>query len=665
MLRGVTATAVLALTAGCFAYPHTSKRAASLIQESARPNQNGPNHCSEVDSFSGVFPRSSFGGFCCVFCPDVEGAINAMICCPTRDSTGEDVSASPYPKHNACPRMMSDCLPLQVTVKLEVNAFNRANMCCGEYQLLGESEFKDIGVSEQTECVAPANEAIVIEQRNYNELVHMVITNLTTYYPVYPVYDDVGTHFELNHEKEGWLSNGQKDGHELSDGLVQLNQCNERTLDTQICFVEIDHKPMYMHDARLRIFDFDMGKHKNEGRKGPEALQFNCSGGFFEVYGDNPPYISWTAGKPILVTENATYTGLTSHKYKCPDNHHVTMWANMDGTAADNPTTADPASLTREQEERMIMIEFNNIQCAEMTFAAMPVMYRQVEGGQGGGGWDLSQNAANGGNPLNGTLKLNYANFEGLQDKSCPWDGGGRNILFSGYFDQSDVVICDQPPPPASPPPPTPTPMPTPTPTAAPTGAPTAAPTAAPTVAPAPSMPAPNISTSACDGPSVNVVETSSEFAGDWGGSCTCPDGQIYEVGDNNWKGCGQLACVGGVAGKCSQFKGPWSRRRVFCAPCPEKISTDPPKTIAPPNAEPPKRRESCTDVDTTIGFSARSSFGGFCCKFCDDDEFVCCPSKDRVTGRDVRASLPSSPRAPRARMQIVACVAHVMHWSK
>ena len=65
-----------------------------------------------------------------------------------------------------------------------------------------------------------------------------------------------------------------------------------------------------------------------------------------------------------------------------------------------------------------------------------------------------------------------------------------------------------------------------------------------------------------CDGPKVNVVEELSEFAGDWGGSCTCPDGQIYEVGDNNWKGCGQIACVGGVAGKCSEFKGPWSRRR-------------------------------------------------------------------------------------------------------
>ena len=174
-------------------------------------------------------------------------------------------------------------------------------------------------------------------------------------------------------------------------------------------------------------------------------------------------------------------------------------------------------------------------------------------------------------------------------------------------------------------------------PTAAPTKAPTAAPTAAPTPAPAPSMPAPNTSTSACDGPKVNVVEELSEFAGDWGGSCTCPDGQIYEVGDNNWKGCGQIACVGGVAGKCSEFKGPWSRRRVFCAPCPEEVKPQPPAVTAPAPKE--DDRGLCTDVDTTVGIAARSSFGGFCCKFCQGGKSICCPSKDSETGEDVRAS--------------------------
>jgi hypothetical protein len=38
---------------------------------------------------------------------------------------------------------------------------------------------------------------------------------------------------------------------------------------------------------------------------------------------------------------------------------------------------------------------------------------------------------------------------------------------------------------------------------------------------------------------------------GSWGGLCTCPDGQTYEVGDNG-DYCGSLACDGGIAGACN-----------------------------------------------------------------------------------------------------------------
>jgi len=37
-----------------------------------------------------------------------------------------------------------------------------------------------------------------------------------------------------------------------------------------------------------------------------------------------------------------------------------------------------------------------------------------------------------------------------------------------------------------------------------------------------------------------------------WGGTCTCPDGQSYEVSDNG-DSCGSLQCHGGVAGPCQQ----------------------------------------------------------------------------------------------------------------
>ena len=52
---------------------------------------------------------------------------------------------------------------------------------------------------------------------------------------------------------------------------------------------------------------------------------------------------------------------------------------------------------------------------------------------------------------------------------------------------------------------------------------------------------------------------------GGHGGSCTCPNGKVYQTGDNN-DNCGSLACVGGVSGTCNSKGGPWSRRKVVCA---------------------------------------------------------------------------------------------------
>ena len=48
----------------------------------------------------------------------------------------------------------------------------------------------------------------------------------------------------------------------------------------------------------------------------------------------------------------------------------------------------------------------------------------------------------------------------------------------------------------------------------------------APAASPAPT-PTPAAS---CDGPDQNQLEVESSYAGDWGGECTCPDGQVYLV---------------------------------------------------------------------------------------------------------------------------------------
>merc|ERR1719433_2557463 len=61
-----------------------------------------------------------------------------------------------------------------------------------------------------------------------------------------------------------------------------------------------------------------------------------------------------------------------------------------------------------------------------------------------------------------------------------------------------------------------------------------------------------------------NVVEENAVGVGGWGGSCTCPDGSVYQVGDNKDR-CGSLACFGGVSGTCNRFRGEWSSRKVTC----------------------------------------------------------------------------------------------------
>ena len=62
----------------------------------------------------------------------------------------------------------------------------------------------------------------------------------------------------------------------------------------------------------------------------------------------------------------------------------------------------------------------------------------------------------------------------------------------------------------------------------------------------------------------VNLVEENVEGIGRYGGTCECPDGSRYEVGDN-YDYCKSLACVHGTKINCNEFAGNWSRRKVTC----------------------------------------------------------------------------------------------------
>ena len=52
--------------------------------------------------------------------------------------------------------------------------------------------------------------------------------------------------------------------------------------------------------------------------------------------------------------------------------------------------------------------------------------------------------------------------------------------------------------------------------------------------------------------------------AGGWGGSCTCPSGKTYLVGDRG-DACASLACNGGLSGSCKKEGGAWSHKEVTC----------------------------------------------------------------------------------------------------
>jgi hypothetical protein len=61
-----------------------------------------------------------------------------------------------------------------------------------------------------------------------------------------------------------------------------------------------------------------------------------------------------------------------------------------------------------------------------------------------------------------------------------------------------------------------------------------------------------------------NQVIENAPGVGGWGGTCTCPNGQTYHVGDlNNY--CRSLACYGGRAGTCNRRHGPGAGRKVIC----------------------------------------------------------------------------------------------------
>ena len=60
-------------------------------------------------------------------------------------------------------------------------------------------------------------------------------------------------------------------------------------------------------------------------------------------------------------------------------------------------------------------------------------------------------------------------------------------------------------------------------------------------------------------------VDIAKAGSGWYGCTCTCPNGQTYQVGDNSDL-CDSLRCAGGKSGKCTHGDGAWDGRGAICA---------------------------------------------------------------------------------------------------
>jgi hypothetical protein len=270
-----------------------------------------------------------------------------------------------------------------------------------------------------------------------------MVTNVSEYTPVWPEAD-LDDSKKLDDYKKGYLFNGLKSGSDLkTHDLFQMNVCHNRRVKTRFCFRNNAGQKVTMERASYRVFDIDHSA--SHWKNGPEVLQFNCTGGTFSVFGEHP-YMSYPGGTPVIVEEGVTSNGQDKLTYLCPeDDMPVTFWSRRTGDAPDNPTNASMDTLGIIMENSMVLINYANVDCFEITFAPMPSKYHQdawenPTTGEKSAGYPVGLNASAGGNPLNSTLQLTPLNFPDMEEGQCPPDLGGRNWLMAGLADTTGVT---------------------------------------------------------------------------------------------------------------------------------------------------------------------------------------------------------------------------------
>ena len=289
--------------------------------------------------------------------------------------------------------------------------------------------------------------------------------NLTEYASTWPRLKHVRTPPNPGNpwgvQPAGYLSNGRKSGTAASGDLIQLNLCANRMVKVKSCFVTAHPPadPVTLDRASIRVFDLDHGKDDGKNQHmGPEVMQFSCPGGNFQLHGSELESNTAPRGEFMVHMDDTTRalerphdsshvspTGLQIHTFDCPPaGKLVTLWSSRFGKGSDNPT--DTANLDQLQEQSMVIINYVNVDCFDVTLANLPAVYEE----------GTAQAIDDGGYAIQ-RLKNSEEIEEGdstwqLDTGECPPLESGRNWLMSGLKGDGSYKCASPPPAPPSPP---------------------------------------------------------------------------------------------------------------------------------------------------------------------------------------------------------------------
>ena len=292
---------------------------------------------------------------------------------------------------------------------------------------------------------------------NWDDDLSIVIMNISQYTSTWPQLAKAGS---LNKnpwgvKPAGYLNNGRKTGTFDSGDILQLNLCANRMVKIKSCFVTAHppSDPVTLSKASIRIFDLDHGKDEGANQDmGPEAIQFACPGGSFKLHGseveeDSPSSefmvhmddTTRALERPTDPTDISP-NGLQVHTFDCPPaGKLVTMWSSRFGKGEDNPT--DTQNLDQIQEQSMVIVNYANVDCFDITLANLPAVYEE----------GTAQAIADQGFAIQ-RLQNSEEIDEGdvtwkLDQGECAFDQSGRNWLLAGLKGPEGSDKCESPPP--------------------------------------------------------------------------------------------------------------------------------------------------------------------------------------------------------------------------